>query len=760
MIANTGNDLWHKPVIASLSIIIPIPAPYSPMKKLPIALNLLALAVPGLLAAQNSPALTIPRIEGTMKADGKLDEPFWQQAAVTTMPYEIGPGENTPAGAETTVYIVDSGKSLRVAFKAKDPDPSKIAAVLRDRDSAYKDDFLGIRVDTFNTQQRALQFFVSARGVQMDLTYDETNGNEDDSWDAIWDSGAQIDADGYTVEMDIPYSSLKFKHSTEAQLWGIQFLRIRPRENRFVYSDRKDDRNNKCDLCQQNKISGFAHADPGKNILVNPTLTAGYGENRNAPGQPFSSDGTNIDFGLDLTWSPTPNNTLSATYNPDFSQIEIDGAQLDVNTNFALFYPEKRPFFLESADFFSTPSELVYTRNIADPDYGVRFTGRSGDNTYGFFGASDTQTNVLRPGPFGSRIGFINAESTDLVGTYRYNFNSTSNIGTLVTHRSGGDYSNSLTAVDGKWQKGGHTLTAQFMHSETDDALGYSADPFSGDAYFLAYNYSDREKSFNLRQFSYDPGFRADMGFIGQVDFTKSVIGGAYRWYPKNHFFNQISVNGDWDITHQVSVERLMEREIEAYISANGKMQSYLQAGGGQRVRYWRGVNYDETFYTFFGQFTPFKSWQFELFYRGGDQIDFRNNALGRIQSWQPGVTGSINDNISINLSFVDESLDRAGGTVYHARLMDTRLSWQFNLRQRLRLAVQYGTTDFDLSLNPGQTDAELSDFGTQLVYSYKINPRTVFYAGYSDNYFGSDSIDSFQTNRSLFLKLGYAWQP
>ena len=108
----------------------------------------------------------------------------------------------------------------------------------------------------------------------------------------------------------------------------------------------------------------------------------------------------------------------------------------------------------------------------------------------------------------------------------------------------------------------------------------------------------------------------------------------------------------------------------------------------------------------------------------------------------------------------MDEALKRNGGTVYHARLFDTRLSWQFNLRQRLRLAVQYGTTDFDLALNPGLTDRELSDIGTQLVYSYKINPRTVFYAGYSDGYFGSDSVDTFQTNRSLFLKFGYAWQP
>ena len=163
MIANPGNDLWHKPVPRYLPIMATISTLISFMKKLPLALNLLAMAIPGMLAAQDSPALTIPRIEGAMKADGKLDEPFWQQAAVSGMPYEIGPGENTPAGAETTVYIVDSGKSLRVAFKAKDPDPSKIVAVLRDRDSAFKDDFLGIRIDTFNTQQRALQFFVSAR---------------------------------------------------------------------------------------------------------------------------------------------------------------------------------------------------------------------------------------------------------------------------------------------------------------------------------------------------------------------------------------------------------------------------------------------------------------------------------------------------------------------------------------------------------------------------------------------------------------------
>jgi hypothetical protein len=724
------------------------------------SLAALVLCIPLLAQAQTPDALKTPTIAGEMAADGVLDEPFWQQAAVTEIAFETNPGENIPASVKTKVFIVDSGKSLRVAFQAHDPDPDKILAILRDRDSAYQDDFVGIQLDTFDTQQRAYEFFVSAAGVQMDLTLDGSNGREDDSWDAIWESGAKVDSQGYTVEMEIPYSSLKFKHSTTPQQWGIRFLRIRPRESRFTYSNTMIDRNNKCDLCQQGKISGFAHADPGKNIIVNPTLTFGYGESRSAPSQDFSGNGTDVEFGLDLSWSPTPNNTLSATYNPDFSQIEIDGAQLDVNTTFALFYPEKRPFFLESADYFNSPSQLVYTRNVADPDYGLRFTGRQGEQTYGLFAASDAQSNVLRPGPYGSRLGVIDGESTDFVGSYRYSLGETSNIGTVLTHRSGTDYSNTLGSIDGKWEKGAHTLTGQWMHSDTEDMFGYQATPFSGDAYLAAYNYRDREKSFNLRQSRYDPGFRADMGFIGKVDYEQSVVGGAYRWFPKDSFFTEISVNGDWDITRQISVERLMEREIEAYINLEGKYQSYIEAGGGQRMRYWNGANYDETYYIFYGQFKPVSTWQLSLFYRGGDQIDFRNNALGRIHSFEPGLQGSLNGNVSINLSYIDERLLRDGGSVYHARLLDTRLSWQFNLRQRLRLALQYGNTEYDQSLNSFPVPKENSDIGTQLVYSYKINPRSVFYAGYSDSYAGSDAIDTFQTDRSLFLKFGYAWQP
>ncbi|MBP7370376.1 MAG: hypothetical protein KA902_02960, partial [Arenimonas sp.] len=594
-----------------------------------------------------------------------------------------------------------------------------------------------------------------ARGVQMDGTYDETTDRDNDSWDAIWDSGAQLTEQGYTVEFEIPYSSLKFRQTKKAQQWNIKFQRFRPRENYFKYANVKKDRNNNCNLCQQAKIIGFANADPGKNILVNPTFTTNYEQYRDLPNQNFSSDGGVYEFGLDLTWSPTADKTFSGTYNPDFSQIEIDGAQLNVNTNFALYYPEKRPFFLDSADFFDSPSQLVYTRNIADPDYGLRATGRQGEQTYGFFGAVDSQTNVLRPGPYRSRLVQIPGDSTDLVGTYRYGFNDSSNLGTLITSRTGENYNSTMASINGKWETEKNTFVGQWMSSSTNDPFGYQTNTFTGNAYVVNYTYRDREKTFRIGQNYYDPGFRADMGFIGQVDYEKTYIGGAYRWYPLNHFFNEIELYSDWDITHQISVERLMERELEALISAKGKLQSYFEFGIGQRVAYWEGINYDETFYTFYGELTPYANWKLSLFYQGGDQIDFRNNALGTIDSFQPGVTGIINNNISLGISYIDETLQVLSDTIYHAQLLDTRLSWQFNLRQRLRLAVQYGSTTF-----PGQVDREFSDMGTQLVYSYKINPRTVFYAGYSDNYFGADDVDTFQTNRNLFLKFGYAWQP
>ena len=189
-----------------------------------------------------------------------------------------------------------------------------------------------------------MSFFVNPYGAQMDLLFDESTGNEDDSWDAIWYSEATIDENGYSVEMRIPFSNLRFKSSDQIKTWGMEAIRVHPRDQRRVYSNNKRDRNRNCTLCQIDKVQGFKDAKQGNQFELNPVLTIGKGETRNALGE-FESNGTNYEPGLNVRWGITPSLTLDATINPDFSQVESDSAQLSVNETFALFFDEKKTFF-------------------------------------------------------------------------------------------------------------------------------------------------------------------------------------------------------------------------------------------------------------------------------------------------------------------------------------------------------------------------------------------------------------------------------
>jgi hypothetical protein len=271
---------------------------------------------------------------------------------------------------------------------------------LRDRDSAFNDDFVGVVLDTFNDQRRAFEFFINPLGVQMDLINDQVNGSESSSWDAIWDSAGQINDRGFAAEIAIPFSQLRFPRTDGDLTWGIDVLRFRPRANRARISNNTQDRNLSCYLCQFDKFTGFANAEPGKAIEVVPTLTA---TRTDKPPAPPTTSGTlehgdfETEAGLGVRWGITPDLTLDLTFNPDFSQVEADVAQLEENTTFALSYPESRPFFLEGQDYYSSPLSAVYTSTVADPDAGAKFTGRTGKNTIALFATNDAITNLLFP---------------------------------------------------------------------------------------------------------------------------------------------------------------------------------------------------------------------------------------------------------------------------------------------------------------------------------------------------------------------------
>src|SRR5690606_28240847 len=276
---------------------------------------------------------------------------------------------------KTIAFLTYDEQNLYVGFKDFDPEPEKIRAHFADRDSAYNDDFIGIVIDSFNDNRRGFEFFTNPLGAQMDLFFDGVSGTESDAWDTIWDAQGRITDFGYTVEIAIPWQSLRFPNGGEEQTWGLDLIRFWPREHRYRLAVHPMERGNNCYMCQSIKVRGFAGITPGNNLLITPTLTASRTDTRDPLTAPMQRGDTQTDAGVTVEWGITPNIIASGTINPDFSQVEADVAQLDVNNQFALFYDERRPFFLEAADFFDTPLSMVYTRNIADPDWGAKLTG-------------------------------------------------------------------------------------------------------------------------------------------------------------------------------------------------------------------------------------------------------------------------------------------------------------------------------------------------------------------------------------------------
>ncbi len=558
-------------------------------------------------------AKSIPYLDSEVTIDGIMDESVWDRALIVPLTIETDPHDNIPARVQTDAHLIDRGDALLVAFRAQDPEPDKIRAYLRDRDSAYRDDFVGIIIDTFNDERRALEFFSNPFGAQMDLIQDDVNGNEDDSWNAIWDSAGSITDFGFVVEMEIPYSQMQLPDVEGEQTWGIGLIRKYPRDSRYNFSNKAIDRDIDCFLCQLDKFTGFANAEQGRDLEITPTLVAIGSQSRDELTDPDLGD-TEFDFepGIDINWGITPNITLNGTINPDFSQIEADVAQLDVNTTFALFFPERRPFFLENADLFSTPIRAVFTRNVADPDYGVRLVGKTGANNYGFFFAEDTVTNFVVPGVFGSSIASLDETSTDAVLRYRRDVLDNSTVGLLYTERDSDSYNNRVAGIDGQIRfSDTNSLRFQYLDTDTEypdnfvEEFEQVSTSLSGSGLFTRLVHDSRNWFGQIRYEDYDDGFRTDLGFVNRIGFNRWVVGGSRRWIGREEdWFRRISIYSDWDITHDQD-GRVLEREFEGNINMNLPMQSYVEIFGGTRDRLFDDILFGESYYGFYGEIQP-----------------------------------------------------------------------------------------------------------------------------------------------------------
>jgi hypothetical protein len=466
------------------------------------------------VTGKGSPTAEIPRLESTARIDGNLDEAVWSQATRLTGFWQYQPVDGRPAEEQTEVLVWYSPDAMYFGIIAHDRNPASIRATVADRDNIDNDDHVVLDLDTFHDRRRAFFFGVNPLGVQSDGVRSEgagqvsslIPGTTDKNPDFTWQSKGRITTGGYQIEIRIPFRSLRYPGSGP-QTWGFNATRV---VQRTGYTDTWTDvrRANASFLGQEGAIAGLQDMRHGVTVEAQPFVTATADGTRDLTSGGFQREDVDPDAGLNLRLGFS-SYALDATVNPDFSQVESDEGQVTVNERFALFFPEKRPFFLEGIELFGSPQTLVYTRRIVNPKAGAKLTGKFGqlgvahltavDDTDG----GDAWFNITR---------------------LRRDFGRNSIAGVTFTNRDQSGGYNRVLAGDFRYVWSLYYAQFQYGRSWTSDALGSRSAPI----WLLEYDRTGRTWGFNYQLNGQGNGFDAQAGFVNRLR-TGVVNGQAFN---------------------------------------------------------------------------------------------------------------------------------------------------------------------------------------------------------------------------------------
>lgn len=742
--------------------------------------------------------INIPNIKADITFDGELNEPVWQQAKHVSVNIVNYPYENTPSPVQTDAYIFEDGTHIYFAFIAQDPNPEKIQAFIRDRDDAFSDDIVGIKLDTFNNHRLAYKFFVNPYGVQNDGIDNEMTSQNSNLWDGIWDANGKVTENGYQVEFAIPYRELNFEEGDDIKTWGIELIRIYPRDKVLRISNIELDRDDPCWTCQMAEMQGFEQAKIGENLLVTPSVVAKVDEERDVyQNEDWQSD-NDAELGLNVRWGITPDVMLNATINPDFSNVEADAGKLSVNKTSALFFDEKRTFFLDNSEYFSSPLNLVYTRNITDPEVGAKITGKLGKQTFGFFMTKDNYTSLILPGNIYSLPDEISDESYSGALRYRYDINEDLSFGLTSTLRSADDYHNYVNAIDVKYKMSvSNTLIAQVLTSDTEypaelyekwcvdsgtqdecylpSMINKNQGDFTDQAFNLEFEHNSEDWLFNTKYMAIGEDFRADLGYLPQVDYNEFTTTVNRTVYFDNTLWSEMIFGTVFQTSHNDDGDLINKRTSISY-TLWGPWQSLFDVIYSHEEQV--GLRFDTNnsaiddntslfeldYVDLYMTIQPRADLMFGFSSRIGDSIDYTNNRKGELIEFAPELIWNISTHLELELMHVYAELEADNKYVYRENITDFRLTYAFNVNSFLRLTMVYNATDYNPNNNPDIIiDSNYHDnLSTQLLYSYKLNPQTVFFLGYSDNSIDNEQVgqkkEIKQNQRTAFLKLSYAW--
>ena len=497
-----------------------------------------------------STAVRAPRVDTTLTIDGALDEGVWRCAAVLTGFSQYSPADGRAAEDSTHVLVWYSGTAIHFGVRAFAP-AGTVRATLADRDRISNDDNVQILLDTFDDRRRAFMFAVNPLGVQTDGIRAElagffgggpggggfnraTLGSADLSQDYIWQSKGRLTDWGYEVELRVPFKSLRFQGS-DVQAWGIQVVRQTQRNN-FQDTWTPALRGAASFLAQSGKLTGLTELHRGLVLDVTPVVTS-LTTGRPTPEEGWTY-GQDWELGGDVRWGVLPNITLNATANPDFSQVEADVGQIPGDVRFSLFFPELRPFFVESSEQFESPNRLVYTRQIVQPQAALKATGKVKGHDLAFLSALD------------ARAASAGGDDTPWFNILRVRRDvaQNSNIGFTYTDRAEGSDWNRVASVDSRLVlKRLYAVELQAAGSMTE----LDGERRGGPLFTAVYDRTGRSFGFRYDLTGIHPEFETRSGFVNRTDFVRPQINNRYTYFGKRgarleQVVNFLSLQGLW----------------------------------------------------------------------------------------------------------------------------------------------------------------------------------------------------------------------
>jgi hypothetical protein len=678
------------------------------------------------------------------------------------------PGDGVPASQPTAAYLSYDHQNLYVVFVCTDQ-PGTVRANVARREDIADDDQVVLYLDTFHDRKRAYLFAANPVGVQQDGVVTEGQ-DEDLSFDTVWTSEGRLTDSGYVVRMAIPFRSLRFSDESE-QTWGIALGRSIRRNNEESYWPHVT-KKIRGFVPQLGDAQGLAQISPARNVQVNPysMLARARIFDDKIPAHVTQGDER---IGLDAKAVLRDAFTLDATVNPDFSQVETDDPQVTVNERFEVFFPEKRPFFLENAGYFQTPVNLLFSRRIVDPFGGLRLTGKANRWAFGALAMNDRQLDQRDADDpeYGREMW---------VGAFRAQreFGKENTVGVLVTNqdvRGAPRYARAYSA-DARWNFGRNwTLAGQLIRSETHEDEGPRLSDWS---MYSKASYDSRALDYSGTYRQFGPDFDAPLGFVSRVGYRRLDQDVEYTFRPKSKLITQygpkLKMQWLWDYSNAA----LQDREVEGEFTVKMRGKTEVKFGQVRAFELFRGLE----FLPYFNQVEASTEW---VRWLGVDVVYGTGTAVNHDPAEEPvellpfltnvvekevGMTVRPTPRLRFEQRFNQTQLTTRLESARVASELQSRskLSYQFSRALSLRAIVDYKIEEADTSLF--DADEREAKWGLDLLLTYLLNPGTAFYVGYTSEYenlrtigFGQDVIRTrspgLEVGRQLFVKVNYLWR-